>query len=311
MNTFDKIGIGPGKAICYSGFRKGQRPGGVYPSKSQIIEDLDIICQHWDYIRLYDVDLHAERVLEVIQDQFLPLKVMLGAYVEAEVNNYHCPWGGGVYPDEVLAYNKKKNDKKVNMLIELCLQYPDIINIASVGNEACVGWTDHMVPVQRVVEWAQRVQTNCLQPVTFCENYVPWLEDLKPLAEVLDIISIHTYPVWEYKAINEGLVFTKENYQEVHKRYPDKPVIITEAGWTTKSNGRGIPPHHVNEAFQREYFNQLMEWVEEAGILTYYFEAFDESWKGSEDPLEPEKHWGLFHEDRSPKMAMKNIYSNI
>ena len=34
---------------------------------------------------------------------------------------------------------------------------------------------------------------------TFCENYVPWLEHLKPLAEHLDVISIHTYPVWAFK----------------------------------------------------------------------------------------------------------------
>jgi Glycosyl hydrolases family 17 len=36
-------------------------------------------------------------------------------------------------------------------------------------------------------------------------------------------------------------------------------------------------------------------------VLTFVFEAFDEAWKGSPDPAEPEKHWGLFHADRSPK----------
>jgi exo-beta-1,3-glucanase (GH17 family) len=36
----------------------------------------------------------------------------------------------------------------------------------------------------------------------------------------------------------------------------------------------------------------------------YYFEAFDENWKGSSDPLEPEKHWGLYRADRTPKLAL-------
>jgi len=51
----------------------------------------------------------------------------------------------------------------------------------------------------------------------------------------------------------------------------------------------------------------LMDWVQKENILTFFFEAFDEAWKGSPEPLEPEKHWGLFYIDRTPKMAVKNI----
>ncbi|MBL7696076.1 MAG: hypothetical protein JNK91_14595 [Ferruginibacter sp.] len=50
-----------------------------------------------------------------------------------------------------------------------------------------------------------------------------------------------------------------------------------------------------------------MNWSEEKKILTFFFEAFDEEWKGSHDPFEPEKHWGLFRIDRSPKLAMENL----
>ena len=46
--------------------------------------------------------------------------------------------------------------------------------------------------------------------------------------------------------------------------------------------------------------------TEKKNILTFVFEAFDESWKGSPDPHEPEKHWGLFYENRNPKMALAN-----
>jgi exo-beta-1,3-glucanase (GH17 family) len=41
--------------------------------------------------------------------------------------------------------------------------------------------------------------------------------------------------------------------------------------------------------------------------MTFVFEAFDEPWKGSDEPLDPEKHWGLFTVDRKPKLAIKNI----
>ena len=51
-----------------------------------------------------------------------------------------------------------------------------------------------------------------------------------------------------------------------------------------------------------------MEWTEKEGILNFYFEAFDENWKGSPEPWEPEKHWGIYRSDRTPKLAVnKNI----
>jgi exo-beta-1,3-glucanase (GH17 family) len=81
--------------------------------------------------------------------------------------------------------------------------------------------------------------------------------------------------------------------------------VITEAGWATNSNGRGIQPEQVNEENQKTYFEDLMNWSEKNKVLTFFFEAFDEAWKGSSDPNEPEKHWGLFHTDRTPKIAMK------
>ena len=46
-------------------------------------------------------------------------------------------------------------------------------------------------------------------------------------------------------------------------------------------------------------------------MLTFVFEAFDEPWKGSEDPLEPEKHWGLFNVDRTPKLVMQGDYPEL
>ncbi|MEO1655074.1 MAG: glycosyl hydrolase family 17 protein, partial [Bacteroidota bacterium] len=181
----------------------------------------------------------------------------------------------------------------------------------SVGNEATVDWTDHLVPVGKVIEYARLVQQGAPQPVTFCENYVPWHRKLIPLAETLDFISIHTYPVWEYKSIHEALEYTKQNYFGVAQRFPHKPVMITEAGWTTQSNGRGIPPENVNEEMQEIYYHELSKWSEEEGIITFLFEAFDETWKGSPDALEPEKHWGLFTVDRSPKKVMRPYYPQL
>ena len=51
--------------------------------------------------------------------------------------------------------------------------------------------------------------------------------------EELDFISIYTYPLWELKTIDHAMAYTKQNYHQVSQKYPDKVVIITEAGWAT------------------------------------------------------------------------------
>lgn len=310
MNYIKELHIDPGKAICYSGFREGQKPGGAYPSYEEIKEDLLMLENHWKYIRLYDCDQHSDIVLEVIEKEKLNFKVMLGAYIVAEVNNFGCPWGGS-YSEEQLIENKKMNLVQIQKLIRLANQYPDIIFSLSAGNEACVDWTDHYVPVQSVIDYVKMIKKGAKQPVTFCENYVPWIDKLKDLVEEVDFISIHTYPVWEYKKIHEALEYTKSNYHTIADRYPNKPVVITEAGWATNSNGRGICPSNVSEELQEIYYNDLVNWCLEENILMFVFEAFDEPWKGSAEPLEPEKHWGLFTVDRKPKLVMRELFSNL
>jgi exo-beta-1,3-glucanase (GH17 family) len=311
MSHYKDLNIDFRAAICYSGYREGQSPDTqIYPSYDQVKEDLQILHGRWEYLRLYDSSPHAEIVLEVIQKEKLNFKVMLGAYIAAEMNNFNCPWGG-VYSEEELDLNRTRNLEEIERLIKLANQYPDIVFSLSAGNEATVDWTDHFVPVEHVIEYVRMIKAGAQQPVTFCENYVPWHTKLAPLVEELDFISIHTYPVWEYKHIHEALEYTKQNYFGVAEKYPDTPVMITEAGWATNSNGRGIDPNNVSEELQEIYYHDLMKWSEEEGIVTFLFEAFDEPWKGSAHELEPEKHWGIFKVDRTPKKVMKPYYPQL
>lgn len=309
MTSIERDAVKVGKAICYSGFREGQSPDmGIFPSYDEIKEDLLLLHGHWEFLRLYDCDKHSEIVLEVIRDLNLDFKVMLGAYIAGEVSNPNCPWGGE-YNQKDLIRNKRLNLRRIEKLIRLANEYPDIINSLSTGNEATVDWTDHLVPVESVIEYVRMVKKATKQPVTFCENYLPWLGKIEALVEEVDFISIHTYPVWEYKTIEEAMDYTKQNYYAVADKYPSKQVVITEAGWATNSNGRGIDPINVNEEFQKQYYQDIVEWSEKEGILTFVFEAFDEPWKGSPEPLEPEKHWGLFKVDRKPKLVLQEIFS--
>jgi exo-beta-1,3-glucanase (GH17 family) len=300
-----------GNAICYSGYRAGQSPDlRIYPSAEQIREDLHLLARHWQLLRLYDCSPHAERVLQVIREDRLPLRVMLGAYLGAEMNNFGCPWGGS-YAEPQLEANRRENRAELERLVRLAREHADTVFSVAVGNEATVDWTDHFVPVSQMIEYVRWVKARLPQPVTFCENYVPWQGKLKPLVAELDFISVHTYPVWEYKHIHEALEYTQANVASVARLYPDKPVVITEAGWCTASNGRGMHAEHAVQELQAIYYADLMEWTRAEGLLCFVFEAFDEPWKGSPDPLEPEKHWGLFTVDRRPKLAMRQLFRDL
>ena len=103
---------------------------------------------------------------------------------------------------------------------------------------------------------------------------------------------------------SKALAYTQEDYESVRARHPDKQVIITEAGWATASNGRGIPAENVGEYYQQQYVEELLALADEQQVLVYLFEAFDENWKGSDHPLEPEKHWGIYRADRQPKLVL-------
>lgn len=310
-NMSDLLRLAHGNAICYSGYRHGQSPvSGIYPSYDEVREDLLILAKNWKYLRLYDCSRHADLVFEAIERETLPFKVMLGVDMAAEMSNPHCPWGAE-FSDATLAANQQKNSNEVDRLIVLAKRYADTVFSVSVGNEASVEWTDHMVPVQNLLAYVRRIKGEILQPVTFCENYVPWTYKLEPLAAELDFISIHTYPAWEYRTMEDALEFTKQNFHSVVNHYPGKPVVITEAGWTTTANGRGIDPWNASEELQAKYYEQLLAWTTEEKILAFVFEAFDEPWKGSPDPEEPEKHWGLFKVDRTPKLVMQELYAEL
>ncbi len=304
-------GIRFGNAICYSGYRENQSPlNRTYPSYEQVCEDLRILDHHWQYLRLYDTSRHAELVLEAIQQEGFDFKVMLGADMWAEQSNPGCPWGAN-FSEDRLEKNRRHNSDEIDRMIDLAARFPDATFAVSVGNEATVDWTDHMVPVESLIGYVRRIKSRINSPVTFCENYVPWTQKLEPLAAELDFLSLHSYPVWEYHTIEGALDYTLQNYRSVADHYPDKPVVITEAGWTTNSNGRGIEPWNASQEFQAHYYSEIIDWSKANRVLTFIFEAFDEPWKGSPDPMEPEKHWGIFTVDRQPKLVMQEIYAHL
>lgn len=296
-----------GRAICYSGYRENQSPWDcTYPTYEQIVEDIKIIDSlGFKYIRMYDPVSYAEMTCQVIRDLGLNIKMMLGPGLISEVNNDGCPWLKTSYTDEELKERAAINDKNVDELIRIANEYSDVINVVSIGNENTPDWGANNVPRERLIEFAKRLKAGTDKPVTFCEGAPDWV-NIPEIAEHMDIISIHSYPLWGGMTVDEGFEFTKLWYEKIKALYPDKFVIISEAGWATCSSGdTQMKKGETNEVNQKKYYDELWKWSDDKNVIIYVFEAFDEPWKGGPNPESAEKHWGIYNVDRTPKMVMK------
>lgn len=287
------------KSICYSGFRENQHPGlDIHPSIEEIKEDLHILVKDgYRQIRLYDPNLHAIRVLEVIKKDNLPLKVMLGLGLGGELYNPHVGWGLPI-PQVELDKNIPKNEAVLRKTIELANKYPDIINYLSAGNENTSDWNPNLISVEKMAYYIDELKKHTTQKVTFCEGVYFWNHKLEKLAEKVDFLSIHIYPFWTRTPFKDAVNETIREYNKTKEKYPNKPIIITELGWPTSSD---FDMNYTNVENHLSYIQKIDEWARKDDVMVYYFEAFDEPWKGGNNPVEPEKHWGLYYVDRTKK----------
>jgi exo-beta-1,3-glucanase (GH17 family) len=292
-------------ALAYSGYRAGQAPGGEQPTREQVLEDLRILSgAGFSLIRTYGTGQHARDVLELIAGHDLPIQVLQGIWLSAELSNHGgCAWLTEPIPEEVLEANRAVNEEEVARGIALANEFADVIVAVNVGNEALVDWNDHMMPVGRVIAFVRQVREAIAQPVTVAENYVWWINDGADLAAELDFIGVHSYPVWEEKTIDEGLAYTIENVEAVRAALPHSRIAVLEAGWATTATEFG---GRAGEVQQQRYYTELRDWASRTNTTVFWFEAFDEPWKGDPgNPLGAEKHWGLWFEDRTPKQVMQ------
>lgn len=298
-------------AVAYSGFRDGQHPdrgnGAVNPSADEILEDLRILeSEGFRLIRMYDSGINTRMTLELIRKHDLPIQVCLGVWLDAEVSNHeNCEWLTEPVPAETLAANKEKNSAEVDRAIGLANEFKEEVAAVNVGNEALVFWNDHMMTLDGVIGYVRRVKAGIEQPVTVADSYGWWVkEDGVRMAAEVDFIGVHTYPLWEGRGIEEGMSFTIETLELVRKALPDARMAILEAGWATTASEFG---ERAGEANQKRYYNELKDWAKTHNTTVFFFEAFDEPWKGDPgNPIGAEKHWGIYFESRKPKAVLQD-----
>lgn len=294
------------RAVCYSGYREHQSPQTkIYPSEQEVLEDLTLLSKYFSYIRMYDPYQHAQTVLKVIDQNKLPLKLILGVEPKGEISNPDCPWGG-LHSDQEIEENKINNYKQLDLLASLCNQYPEIILAAAVGNENTSDWHHNLMPAETIAAHATYLKSKVKCPVTFCEGAHYWRLKGKVIAEAVDFISIHSYPLWLKIPFKDAYKATVDDYLTIQAMFPKKQIIFTEYGWTTSAD-ESMNREEANEKNQLMYLKKMDRWSMKNQVPMFIFEAFDEPWKGSSNPDEQEKHWGILDVKRNPKLYFSKL----
>lgn len=194
-------------AVCYSGYRQNPRTPENTPSVAETREDLRILAAMGvRIVRTYDTTHfpHAERILRAIRelkqaDPAFEMYVMLGVWIQC-----HNAYKEGV---DHTREDRQNNRAEIEAAIRLAAEYPDIVRIIAVGNEAMVTWQGHFVPAATILQWVKALadaRTDGRIPahvmLTTSDNWAALggeqryrNDDLAELMRQMDFVSLHTY----------------------------------------------------------------------------------------------------------------------
>ncbi len=346
------------QGICYGGYRTQTRE--KQPTINEIKEDLRILSAlNIKVIRTYNVHYEeAANILKAItelkkENPKFEIYVMLGVWIDCK--------NAWTKLQPIHNEESERNTVEIEEAVRLTNNYPEIVKIISVGNEAMVKWaTNYYVTPNIILKWVKHLQ-NLKQEnklpnqvwITSSDNFASWgghsadyhVEDLKQLIKAVDYISMHTYPMHDthYNPVFWGIkeselqLTDKDKIDAVMLRARDyansqyenvinymksigenKPVHIGETGWATASNEMyGNDGSKATDEYKSGlYYNLMREWSNKNNISCFYFEAFDENWKDSANPLGSENHFGLINLQNQAKFAIwdkvdKGIFNGL
>jgi exo-beta-1,3-glucanase (GH17 family) len=195
------------QAISYGGYRAISRD--TVPSVNQIKDDMRILSAiDVKILRTYNTELtELPNLLQAItelkqEDLSFEMYVMVGAWI-------NCKDAWTDHPDHTQE-DEAYNEAEVQRAVQYAKQYPDIIKMIAVGNEAMVHWaTSYFVPPSVILKWVNYLQDlknkgNLPSDlwITSSDDFAAWggasdnyhTEDLNRLIAAVDFISMHTYP---------------------------------------------------------------------------------------------------------------------
>lgn len=197
------------RAISFGAYRETTRE--IQPTIPQLKEDLRILeTMGIRLLRTYNVHYdEAANLLQAIreireEDPEFEMYLMLGAWIDAK----HA-WTDE--PERIRDEESPRNAVEIARAVELTREYPEIVKIIAVGNEAMVHWAwDYYVEPSIILNWVNHLQDlkkEGILPetlwITSSDDFASWggggteyhKPELDQLIRAVDFISMHTYPM--------------------------------------------------------------------------------------------------------------------
>ncbi len=232
LTAADILGNPDYLGISYGGYRHADHD--IEPTLDELKEDMKLLAAMGiKIVRTYKVHLpQASNLLKAIselkkQDPGFEMYVMLGAWIDCK-----NAWTDQEPDHEV---ESEANGPQIEEAVRLANQYPDIVKIIAVGNEAMVKWaTPYYVQPSVILKWVSYLQdlkqTGKLSKdlwITSSDNFASWggsgteyhVEDLNKLIQAVDYISMHTYPMLDthYNPEFWGVPANEEDLSDTEK----------------------------------------------------------------------------------------------
>lgn len=278
------------------------------PTNSQVEKQLRRLSANFDSVRFFTADTSLGFVDHMYTTaKNLNLKVIGTAWIDE-------------YMTESQIYVQLDN------LIALAKEGK--VTIASVGSE--VIYRKDLTP-QKLMEYIFYVKNKLNGyhvPVTYMDTSsafsgaVPgetasYIKALLELNDACDLILYSHYPIfssnyslyWMNDYEGGPMQYAIDELKGAHNAIKsmmgsNKPCILAETGWTTNGPSRGymVP----NEENSRKYWDDVHDWAKEENIDVFWFNAYDEQWKGFEAGLDA-RHWGLYKGDGTVKPVFADL----
>ncbi len=266
--------------INFSPYLDGQSPNlGSQVSNSQITARLQIAAPYTKWIRTFSSTQGLENVPSIAR-QF-GLKVAANAWISKDT---------------------ARNTQEINNLIANATA--GLVDVAVVGSEAILRNDVSEAQLLAYMDQVrQAIPANI--PVATADVWGTFIAHPN-LITASDIVFANFYPYWEGTSIDNAVCSLAEQYQQLVSVAGVHPVAVSETGWPSAGNavGAAVP----SAANANLYALQYLTWAGANDIPSFYFEAFDETWKAaSEGPQGA--HWGIWDKDGLTKAGMDAFFT--
>jgi glucan 1,3-beta-glucosidase len=271
--------------VSYAPFRRGQSPFEVDISipASQIDDDFAHLAKVTDCVRIYAVDQGLENVPLLARKH--NLKVILGMWIGREAAG---------------------NAKQIETAIRLANRNPDVVRMLVVGNETLLRGE---ISEKDLGDILKSVKARVSVPITYADVWEFWVKH-KPLAEFVDVVTVHILPYWEDKPVpaDKAGAHVADIRKHIGEEFPGKTILIGETGWP--SQGRMRWGARATPADQALVLHDIVALQKSSGYDVNLIEAFDQPWKRILEGTVG-GYWGLLDADsREPKFQWGEAISN-